>query len=120
MFLHERKSSNTLLEQECPSMLTTHVKEEGRAAMVNHGYTSEITDIYFPFFTYEKMMEHFDVEYDLSTEETALTTYEQAIALAPHQAVLHYHKGQILEQLGRTNEAQVAYETARNLGHQRC
>ena len=98
----------------------TIVKEEGRAAMVNHVYTSGISDVYVPFFMYEKVTEHLDSEYVLSAEEVALSTYEQAIALAPQQAVLHYHKGQILEQLGRTNEAQVAYETARNLGHRRC
>ena len=88
--------------------------------MVHHVYNSATNGVYVPFFMYEKIMERLDSEYALSTEEVALTTYEQAIALAPHQAVLHYHKGQILEQLGRTNEAQAAYETARNLGHQCC
>ncbi|GHO89024.1 hypothetical protein [Dictyobacter formicarum] len=51
--------------------------------------------------------------------ETALSAYEQAIFLAPREAVLYYHKGQVLEQLGRTTEAKAAYTEARLLGH-RC
>lgn len=50
-------------------------------------------------------------------EESALAAYEQAIELAPREATLHYHKGQILEQLGRLAEAESAYEEARSLGH---
>lgn len=50
--------------------------------------------------------------------ETALSAYEQAIFLAPREAVLYYHKGQVLEQLGRTTEAQNAFTEARQLGHQ--
>ena len=50
-------------------------------------------------------------------EESALVAYEQAIELAPREATLHYHKGQILEQLGRVTEAESAYEEARSLGH---
>ena len=50
-------------------------------------------------------------------EESALVAYEQAIELAPREATLYYHKGQILEQLGRVTEAQSAYEEARSLGY---
>ncbi|MBA2680346.1 MAG: hypothetical protein H0U76_18355 [Ktedonobacteraceae bacterium] len=50
-------------------------------------------------------------------EENALAAYEQAIELAPREAALYYHKGQILEQLGRVIEAENAYEEARSLGH---
>jgi Flp pilus assembly protein TadD len=54
---------------------------------------------------------------DPETEETALAAYEQAIQLAPHEAILHYHKGQVLEQLGRLTEAERAFEDARQLGY---
>ncbi len=50
-------------------------------------------------------------------EEGALVAYEQAIELAPREAILYYHKGQVLEQLGRAVEAESAYEEARSLGH---
>lgn len=52
--------------------------------------------------------------------ETALAAYEQAIQLAPHEANLHYHRGQLLEQLGRLTEAVNAFEEADRLGYQRA
>ena len=52
-------------------------------------------------------------------KETALAAYEQAIQLAPHEAILHYHKGHLLEQLGRNTEAVTAFEEASRLGYQR-
>ena len=53
---------------------------------------------------------------DLELKESALVAYEQAIQLVPHEASLHYHKGQVLEQLGRLTEAENAYTRARHLG----
>ena len=50
-------------------------------------------------------------------DESALVAYEQAIELAPREATLYYHKGQILEHLGRVAEAESAYEEARSLGY---
>jgi tetratricopeptide (TPR) repeat protein len=50
-------------------------------------------------------------------KETALAAYEQAIQLAPHEASLHYHKGQLLAQLGRPIEAIIAFEEADKLGY---
>jgi tetratricopeptide (TPR) repeat protein len=49
----------------------------------------------------------------------ALAAYEQAIQLAPNEPTLHYHKGLLLEQLGRSAEAAAAYEEAHRLGYQR-
>jgi Flp pilus assembly protein TadD len=54
---------------------------------------------------------------DPEPRETALAAYEQAIQLAPREAILHYHKGQVLEQLGRLTEAERAFEDARQLGY---
>jgi tetratricopeptide (TPR) repeat protein len=54
----------------------------------------------------------------LELKETALAAYEQAIQLAPYEATLHYHKGQLLEQLGRSHEAATAYDEANRLGYQ--
>jgi tetratricopeptide (TPR) repeat protein len=51
-------------------------------------------------------------------QETALAAYEQAIQLAPYEAILHYHRAQLLKQLGRLVEASSAYEEARRLGYQ--
>ncbi len=57
------------------------------------------------------------VLYDLDYKETALAAYEEAILLAPQEAILHLHKGHALEQLGRTYEAERSYEDARRLGY---
>jgi tetratricopeptide (TPR) repeat protein len=54
---------------------------------------------------------------DLDLKETMLVAYEQAIQLAPHEAILHLHRGHALEQMGRTVEAQRAYEEAHRLGY---
>ncbi|HEY5002196.1 MAG TPA: tetratricopeptide repeat protein [Ktedonobacteraceae bacterium] len=57
------------------------------------------------------------VLYDLDLQETALVAYEQAIQLAPYEAILHLHRGHALEQMGRQAEAQNAYEEAQRLGY---
>jgi Flp pilus assembly protein TadD len=49
--------------------------------------------------------------------EMALEAYELAIQLAPDEASLHYHKGQVLEQMGRSAEAEQAYADARKKGY---
>jgi tetratricopeptide (TPR) repeat protein len=54
---------------------------------------------------------------DLDLKETMLVAYEQAIQLAPHEAILHLHRGHALEQMGRMAEAQGAYEEAHRLGY---
>lgn len=51
------------------------------------------------------------------THEAALAAYEQAIQLAPYEAILHHHRGNVLEQMGRHQEAQAAYDVARDLGY---
>lgn len=53
---------------------------------------------------------------DLELKKTALLAYEQAIQLAPHVAILRFRRGQVLEQLGRSGEAQQEYGEARRLG----
>jgi tetratricopeptide (TPR) repeat protein len=58
-----------------------------------------------------------NVLYDLDLREEALAAYEEAIQLAPQEAILHLHKGHALEQLGRLSEAQRSYEEARRLGY---
>ncbi len=55
--------------------------------------------------------------YDLDLKEATLAAYEEAILLAPHEAILHLHKGHALEQLGRVFEAERSYEDARRLGY---
>ena len=55
--------------------------------------------------------------YDPDLQETALVAYEQAIQLAPYEAILHLHRGHALEQMGRQAEAQNAYEEAQRLGY---
>ncbi len=54
---------------------------------------------------------------DLDVKEAALVAYEEAILLAPHESAFYYHKGQLLEQLGRLAEAQRAYAEAQRLGY---
>jgi Flp pilus assembly protein TadD len=49
--------------------------------------------------------------------EAALDAYEQAIQFVPREASFYYHKGHILEQLGRLAEAKCAYEQAKRLGY---
>jgi Flp pilus assembly protein TadD len=55
--------------------------------------------------------------YDLDLKEATLAAYEEAILLAPQEAILHLHKGHALEQLGRIFEAERSYEDARRLGY---
>ncbi|GCF09076.1 tetratricopeptide repeat protein [Dictyobacter arantiisoli] len=78
--------------------------------------SNDMSELYSSIFTWKHMPEQNDV-IDPDIPETALYAYEQAISLTPRQAVLYYHKGQVLEQLGRKTEAQTAYAEARNLGH---
>lgn len=59
-----------------------------------------------------------DLQTKREEKETALVAYEQAIMLVPREGVFYYHKGHILEQLGREIEAQQAYEDAQRLGYQ--
>lgn len=59
------------------------------------------------------------VSLEAGGQETALAAYEQAIRLAPHEAMLHYRKGQVLEQMGRHSEAQKTYELARILDYKK-
>ncbi|MBV9616645.1 MAG: hypothetical protein JO011_06080 [Ktedonobacteraceae bacterium] len=54
---------------------------------------------------------------DLNVKETMLVAYEEAIQLAPHEAILHLHRGHALRQMGRLTEAQGAYEEAHRLGY---
>jgi len=54
---------------------------------------------------------------DFDLKETMLVAYEQAIQLAPHEGILHLHRGHALEQMGRMVEAQRAYEEAHRLGY---
>ena len=58
-----------------------------------------------------------NVRYDLDLKEATLAAYEEAILLAPQEAILHLHKGHALEQLGRVFEAERSYEDARRLGY---
>lgn len=61
---------------------------------------------------------HYDERvFDLELLEIALDAYEQAIQLAPRAAILHYYKGQVLKQMGRQEEAQLAYAAAHSLGY---
>jgi tetratricopeptide (TPR) repeat protein len=64
---------------------------------------------------------HHPYPYDLPMEtlnaETTLAAYEQAIQLAPREAVLYYHKARALEELGRATEAQQTYREAQRLGY---
>jgi tetratricopeptide (TPR) repeat protein len=55
--------------------------------------------------------------YYLDLREETLAAYEEAIQLAPQEAILHLHKGHALEHLGRLSEAQRSYEDARRLGY---
>lgn len=92
------------------------IEEKGRAVMNSPALSPHIDERYSSFFAY---IHTNTVDLiDLDSTETALTAYEQAIALAPRQGVLHYHKGQVLEQMGRSIEAQTTYEIARSLGYQ--
>ena len=86
--------------------------------MNSPAFSNDMSELYSSIFTWNHAPEQNDV-IDPDVPETALYAYEQAISLLPRQAVLYYHKGQVLEQLGRDTEAQTAYAEARNLGH-RC
>lgn len=82
--------------------------------MQSPAHSQYMNESYSPFFSATNTLDAANPD----AAETALSAYEQAIFLAPREAVLYYHKGQVLEQMGRTTEAQTAYTEARQLGHQ--
>ncbi len=58
------------------------------------------------------------LEYTLRRHEEALAAYEQAIQLDPNDASTYERKGDVLKSLGRTAEAEQAYQKARRPGWQ--
>lgn len=76
-------------------------------------------DEYDKHYTHISTFDKSDERVQPEREEGALVAYEQAIELAPREAILYYHKGQVLEQLGRAEEAESAYKEARSLGYNR-
>jgi Flp pilus assembly protein TadD len=48
-----------------------------------------------------------------------LAAYEEAIQLAPREGSLYYRKAEVLEQMGRHEEARQAFAQARQLGYSR-
>src|SRR6266568_20562 len=54
---------------------------------------------------------------NLKRYQEALAAYEQAIHLDPNFAVAYYSKGLALEALGKKQQAQQAYERAKQLGY---
>lgn len=91
--------------------ITMQEQEKITAVEGNPALSLWINEYYMHLPAFDKSNERADPE----REESALTAYEQAIKLAPREAILHYHKGQVLEQLGRFTEAERAYEDARSL-----
>ena len=50
--------------------------------------------------------------------ESALEDIDAAVAANPELGIAHYTRGQILDELGRADEAQAAYEEAARLGYE--
>ena len=94
------------------------MQELEKTAVVD-GALSLWIDEYYKHYTHISTFDKSDERVQLEREECALVAYEQAIELAPREAILYYHKGQVLEQLGRAAEAESAYKEARSLGHNR-
>ena len=95
-----------------PAVILMILDEPGSGILGNDATTLQQTDQHeFGSLKYDERV------FDLELQETALAAYEQAIQLAPRAAILHYHKGQVLKQLGRHAEAQQAYAEARSLGY---
>ena len=88
-------------------------QEERKTSESNPALSQLINEHYTHFLAFNKNKGYNDLE----QKESALAAYEQAIELAPREAILHYRKGQVLEQLGRIAEANTAYEEARDLGY---
>lgn len=79
-------------------------------------------DSFSPIFLLEQQAYNNTAEYDngdlvLFDRQAALAAYEEATQLAPHEAILYFHKGLVLEQLGREEEARRAFNEARGLGY---
>ena len=55
--------------------------------------------------------------YVLKRYEEALAAYEQVLRLDPNNALAYNNKGYVLNKLNRKEEAQQAYEKARQLGY---
>ena len=55
--------------------------------------------------------------YNLKENQKPLADYDSAIALDPKFAIAHYNAGKALQAMGRTDTAQQAFATARQLGY---
>ena len=54
---------------------------------------------------------------DLKRYDQALAAYEQAIRFDPNYAFAYHNKGLALDKLGKSSEAKLAYDKARQLGY---
>ena len=50
--------------------------------------------------------------------DMALEDIDAAVAANPELGIAHYTRGQILDELGRADEAQAAYDEAARLGYE--
>lgn len=66
--------------------------------------------------TKEQWFDEGNALYDLKRYQEALVAYDRAIQLDPNFAFAYNGKGYTLQQLGRSKEAQQAYEKAKRLG----
>jgi Flp pilus assembly protein TadD len=94
------------------------LKGEGRYDEAIHFYDEAINSSPNDFQNWKVLNSKGEALYKQGEYEEALQAYDKAIELAPDVSIVWTSKGYALKALGRTNESDVAFATARELGDQ--
>jgi tetratricopeptide (TPR) repeat protein len=95
-----------------------NLKGEGRYDEAIHSYDEAINSDPNNFQSWKALNSKGEALSKQGKYKEALQAYDKAIELAPDVSMVWTNKGYALKALGRTNESDVAYATARELGDQ--
>lgn len=95
-----------------------NLKGEGRYDEAIHFYDEAINSDPNNFQNWKALNSKGEALFKQGKYEEALQAYDKAIELAPDISIVWTNKGYALKALGRTNESDVAYASARELGDQ--
>jgi len=74
-----------------------------------------LTALWTPQKSAQELLKEGNTLYGLKRYEEGLAAYEQALRLDPNNAGVYYNKGNVFDRLGRTREAQQAYNKAKQI-----
>ncbi len=95
-----------------------NLKGEGRYDEAIHFYDEAINSDPNNFQNWQALNSKGEALFKQGKYEEALQAYDKAIELAPDISIVWTNKGYALKALGRANESNIAYATARELGDQ--